>query len=246
MRAKGQMSFLSKPVMLVLTIAVLIVLLQTVWSTPAKDKEQELTLRLMAKASEILDVLLSSEDCLAMRTNITESAYAYVASKEKLDDFASRYASREPDCARNFEYGYSVAVEEYCPPEASDCLRWSFGSPDFSPAGDAIGRQTRTLPVGILHSRKDIRVGKATITLTDGALERIAGFLDKACMLGPSGGAEQSMKITFANELRLSGGTVCLGNACRKLDCPTEEKSIPSGSHNLRVAYARGQLEVSG
>jgi len=240
--AKAQMSFLSKPLMLVLTIAVLIVLLQTVWSTPVKDKEQELTLRLMTKASDILDILLSSEDCLAMRTNITESAYAYVASKEKLDEFAKAYASREPDCARNFEYAYNVVIEEQCD-DADECLSWRFGSQEFSPSVDLIGKQVRSLPVGILHSRKDIRVGKATITLADGALERIAGFLDKVCMLRQS---EQSMKITFSEALQLSGEKICLGNACKPLDCPVGEKSIPSGSQNLRVSYSGGRLEVAG
>ena len=240
------MSFLSKPVMLVMTIAVLIILLQTVWSSPAREKEQDLTLRLMTTASGMLDILLSSEDCLATRTNIMESAYAYAVSREKLDEFDRVYADREPDCARNFEYAYRVVVEEYCPEGAEECLSWGFGSESFSPGSDLIGKQTRSLPVGIMHSSKDVRVGKATITIADGALERIAGFLDKSCLLGPAGTKERAMKITFSYPLRLSGSKVCLGDACKGLDCPVLEKGLPAGSYNIRSVYREGTLEVSG
>ncbi len=243
---KAQMSFLSKPVMLVMTIAVLIILLQTVWSSPAREKEQELTVQLMTQASGILDIMLSSEDCLAMRTNITESAYAYVVSREKLDEFAGTYAAKEPACARNFEYGYKVMVEEHCLDDADECLSWEFGSDAFSPGSDLIGKQTRSLPVGIMHSRKDVRVGRATITITDGALERISGFLDKSCMLGKGGAKERSAKVAFSYPLRLSGDRACLGDVCRQLDCPVQEKKIPAGSHTLRSLYADGKLEVSG
>lgn len=243
---KAQMSFLSKPVMLVMTIAVLIVLLQTVWSSPAREKEQELTLQLMTRASGILDILLSSEGCLAMRTEITESAYAYVVSKEKLDEFSRLYAGKEPDCARNFEYSYKVVIDEYCPEEAEECLSWTFGSEVFSPGTDLIGKQTRSLPVGIMHSRKDVRVGKATITIADGALERLSGFLDKSCLLGLTGTKERAMKISFSYPLRLSGSKICLGDACKELDCRVQEQKLPGGSYKIKSVYQDGMLEVSG
>lgn len=242
---KAQMSFLSKPVMLVMTIAVLLILLQTVWSNPKTEKEQELTVQLMTRASEILDILLSSEDCLAMRSVETESAYAYVVSKQKLDEFSKLYNNKEPPCAKNFEYGYTVTVEEHCVDDV-ECLSWTFGSTYSSPSADLIGKQSRTLPVGILHGSKDIRVGKATIILFDGSLERVAGFLDKTCLLGPTGEIERSMKVYINYPLTISGSEICLGNACRGIDCPAKNTRIEAGSLDIIAKYSQGILEVSG
>lgn len=232
--------------MLVMTIAVLIILLQTVWSSPVREKEQELTVQLMTRASGILDILLSSEDCLAMRSLETESAYAYVVSKTQLDEFSKLYNNKEPPCARNFEYGYIVTVDEYCPEEAKECLSWEFGSKQASPTTDLIGRQTRSLPVGILHSRTDIRVGIATITIFDGMLERMAGFLDKSCVLGPTGETERSMKLTFNQPVGISDKEICMGDSCRGLDCPVKDIKLSAGSHTLRSVYSDGVLEVEG
>lgn len=243
---KAQMTFLSKPVMLIMTIAVLLILLQTVWSTPVQDSKQELTVQLMARASGLLDILLSSEDCLATRARETDSAYAYVVSKEKLDDFMVLYNSKEPTCARNFEYGYTLKVEEYCTDDSKECLTWEFGALKFSPISDLTGRQTRSLPVAILHGKKDIRVGKATLTIADGALERVAGFLDKSCLVGPTGATERSYRISFRNSMTLSGKEICLGQSCRPLDCEVNDARLTAGSHVIRSVYKDGVLEVSG
>ncbi|MBI4173403.1 MAG: hypothetical protein HY519_01660, partial [Candidatus Aenigmarchaeota archaeon] len=110
--ALAQVSFTSRPIILVLTVAILIFLLSAVWQQQTEEKQLSLKIELDSKATSILDLLASSEDCLALKDSEAGAAYGYLVGSSRLDQFAARYADTEPECARNFQYGYRVTVKE--------------------------------------------------------------------------------------------------------------------------------------
>ncbi len=111
---KAQLSFTSRPVLLVMTIALLIFMLNMLWQQQVARKTQEIEIDMRAAATGTLNLLSGSEDCLAVTTPATKSVYAHIASREKLDMFAKKYRDIEPECARNFQFGYRATVEQFC------------------------------------------------------------------------------------------------------------------------------------
>jgi hypothetical protein len=242
---KGQVSFLTRPVLLIMTVVILIILLQTIWSQPAREKKQEIMMDLMTKATKILDILVSSEDCLALRTDVTKGAYAYVISKKKLEEFAAKYPDIEPPCARDYQYGYRVTVETLLPPME----KWEFGAAEFSKSLSLRGFEKRSIPVGIMINKKDVRVGRITIEIYDGTLERISGFIDESCMLGRLGTRTRSRSFHADALISFRTDKVCLdygaGTACKPVLCGVQGKELAVGDYILTAEYKDGKVVIS-
>lgn len=109
---KGQLSFTSRPILLIMTIAVLTFLLFGLTQQQESEKKMENNIDLREATTNTLGILSGSQDCLALVTSATQGVYAHIASKERLDMFASKYQGIEPECARNFAFGWRATVEE--------------------------------------------------------------------------------------------------------------------------------------
>lgn len=72
-------------------------------------KETE-TIKFRDEASKILDTLVNSENCLALREGGTTEK---IVNLTALNYFQSRYPDTEPDCAKNYDYGYYIEVEKF-------------------------------------------------------------------------------------------------------------------------------------
>lgn len=241
---RGQVSFLTRPVILVMTVVILLILLSSVWSQQAREKKQERAMDLMTRATEIMNVLVSSEDCLALKTQPAQGAYAYVVSKDKLDQFTVLYSDREPNCARDYQFGYRVKVKTLLGPEKE----WEFGASEFSTGAARDGFQKRTLPVGIKFSEKDVRTGRIEIEIYDGVLERLSGFLDHSCVLGKTGIKTRDKSIHTEVPVSFTENQVCLemgaGKACKELLCPVVAEKLSPGDYMLTTEYSQGRISV--
>jgi len=249
-RHKGQITLLTKPILLVLTIGVLGVLVYSIYTSHSSEKVRESELDLRTTATNLLTILASSEDCLGYVTRETMSSYANIVDVQKLEEFSDRYADIEPWCARSYRYGWRAKVKEMN--DMGKPLReWSFGAANFS-KGKALSRGIITnMPIGVKHSKKDIKPGLLEIEVVDGDLERVAGFLDMVCEFGRDKGdylATKSLSIVYP--VYLEGGKLCSGygstKACRRLLCEdVRMENINAGSYYLRARYYNNVLYVS-
>ncbi len=250
----GQVSFTSRPIMLVMTIVVLIFLLTSVWSGQEEEKKQKAVLKLRLAATNILEILISSEDCLALKTDIDRSAYAFVVNREQVEKFAREYSNIEPACSKNYRYGYRITVKEFCGPfydawqrkkrvlTPEGCKEWSFGAGEFTPVRLTKAYYSRvetSMPVGIFLKRQDIRVGRINIELVDGELERLAGFIDESCFLATKGLVERSGEIDITAKAMFSGRQVCMDfgteKPCKQVSCSIADKELSKGTYRLKT-----------
>jgi len=101
-------------VFVIVIIAVVINRLTSLFLGRGGEKEE---LTLMDKAYDILHILTSDENCLAHKEiakiegKSLELATHPIIDVEKLKDFSNRFADIDPDCAKEFNYGYRVEVE---------------------------------------------------------------------------------------------------------------------------------------
>ncbi len=249
-RRKGQITLLTKPILLVLTIGVLGVLVYSIYTSQSSEKMRESELDLRTSATNMLTILASSEDCLGYVTVATMSSYANIVDVKKLEEFSERYAEIEPPCARSYQYGWRAKVIEIN--KLGERTReWSFGAAEFS-KGKALSKGIITnMPIGVKHSEKDIRPGSLEIELVDGDLERVAGFLDMVCEFGRGRGEYSAAKsLSIVYPAYFEEGRLCNGygssKACRRLLCENVEmENINAGNYYLRARYYNNTLYVS-
>jgi len=248
---KGQLGYIIKPLALVAIIILLIFLIYTLYTSFASEKLGGKSLDVTATATNILLILANSEDCLAFKTPITSGAYANVIDVNKLDEFSSKYADIEPECARNYDFGWRVEVKEITRGGATT-KSWSFGAKDFSTGKALKNKVTFWIPVAIRYTTKNVQPGKMFITLVDGELEKIAGFLDWSCKMGILGKMSSStMKvgITYPITYNKTQKLLCSGKTtCRKLFCNlvSFEDMKSAGTYSISSSFrAPNRLFVS-
>ncbi|MGC9310811.1 MAG: hypothetical protein ACP5E4_03775 [Candidatus Aenigmatarchaeota archaeon] len=231
---RGQMSFMIKPFTLVMIIVLLLFLVIYLNSSEVKKETAKRSIDLQSAATDILLLLANSEDCLAFQTPQTSSAYANIVDVGRLEEFANEYQGIEPPCARNYDYGFRVEITETVMSEKGylDGNTWSFGVEDISREYHDISL-SYWMPVALKYSEKEVGVGKMKVTLVDGDLEKVAGFLDRACMLGKTGRLnETSAEITISHPILYSEGLLCVGlknKDCRRTVCDLEFAGTKSG-----------------
>lgn len=249
---KGQLSYIIKPISLVLTIVLLLLLYNSVSSFGTREKAASQILDLTADSTNILLVLANSQLCLGYKSAVTEGLYANIVDVEKLNYFSQEYASVEPQCARNFDFGWRVTVKEFKQSSDSTVFGnvWSFGATNFSQSVASHNWLEFSMPIAIRYSDSLTRPGTMIIHLVDGELERIAGAIDWICELHKENRLLQttvqihtSYPLTYdANSKLLC--QVSKTNSCRITDCNLDFAGFKApGTYLLRINFA-GDKEV--
>jgi hypothetical protein len=247
---KGQMSYILKPISLVMTIALLLVLYTSISESISKERQAAKTLNLISTSTNIILLLANSEDCLAFRAPVTEGLYANIVDVGKLKQITSSFSSIEPPCARNYNFGWRATVIE-ANKDSGPTKVWSFGAKNFS-TGAAFRYDLNTsMPIAIKYSDKVVIPANLYIYLVDGELENIAGALDWSCDLFRNGrlnttsfGIHTSYPLTYYK----STNELCSGTkekSCRIMSCPLVFKDIKApGEYSWTIKYEEGSLVI--
>ena len=194
-----------KPVILLLTMIVLSFIIGQALTgfMPKKTVTEETRFR--KQASKILERIASSESCLAVREG------EKTIDLNVLEDFQLKYPDIEPDCARNYDYGYNIEVE------VSGVKIGQFGSMNHSEYDALKGSVMLLMPV-MIKDGDEIRSGMIKIKLYKGELEELVGLIDKTCDTGLE--ILKSIYLSYPVEFR--DNSVCMkarDEFCRKLGC---------------------------
>jgi hypothetical protein len=251
---KGQLSYIIKPITLVMIIVLLFLLYQSISETSAKEKEAQKNLNVVASTTDVLLILSNSYDCLAYRTN-TESIYSNVLDLARLEEFSKKYDVIEPECARSYEFGWRANVYEIGKNSLPTGANWSFGTKEFSTGAALKDSITLSMPVAIRRSEKLITPGKMEVKLVDGELEKIAGYIDWSCELG-----KRNRMITSSFSVYIHGtvsydaakSNLCLipsgsnKKSCRQMVCHLDFAGLNSpGEHMLSLSYSNGRVAIT-
>ena len=243
---KGQLSYIIKPLSLVITIILLLLLYNSISSFGARERTAEQSLNLVADATNILLVLANSPLCLAYQSPATEGLYANIVDIGKLNSFARTYATIEPECARNFDYGWRVTIKEFKQAGGQPVYgnNWTFGSASFSQ--DAAFRNSLdfSIPIAIHYSDTVTRPALMTIHLVDGELEKITGVIDWACqshrlsnLVKSTVEIHTSYPISYSSTAK-SLCQVSKTNSCRTTACVLDFQGFKSaGTYLLKINF---------
>jgi hypothetical protein len=251
-RMKGQLSYIIKPLSLVLTIVLLLLLYNSISTFQINEKTAEQDLNLVADSTNILLVLANSPLCLAYKAPATEGLYANIVDAQKLDYFSQQYSSIEPECARSYDYGWRVTVKEFKQSGNSIIFgkAWSFGAANFS--RDAAFRNSLnfSMPIAIHYSDMLTRPGLMTLTLVGDELEKIAGAIDWTCQLHRQGRLTKSTVQIYTSypliydQNSKSLCQVSKTNFCRITTCNLDFQGFGApGNYPLRISFD-GDKEV--
>lgn len=251
---KGQLSYIIKPLSLVMTIVLLLLLYESISTFGANQKTVQTSLDLTSDATDILLVLANSEDCLAFKSPITQGLYANIVDVSKLNDFAARYSNTEPECARSFDFGWRVNITEYKRVEGSllSGNSWSFGAGDFSHDNALTGQAYFSVPVAIRYSDRLTRPGTMQIHIVNGELEKISGIMDWACHLFQTNQITRfstPISTSYGLSYNPAGNELCSMSkvpACRIMWCQLNFTDIKSGGgYILKMTYSNGVMAVN-
>jgi len=215
---KAQLSYVIKPMTLVVTIVLLVFLLQSLYKSRVGEKVAEKNLDIVGTATNILLILADSKECLAYDDPLIVTK-SNILDVEKLNSFKLKYQEIEPECARNYEFGWGVSVKQISKDEKTE-KEWDFGAKEFS-NGKSLSNQVEFwIPVAIRYSEDDVRLGKMEIKLVDGELERLSGFFDWSCNMGKMNKiTSSSTEIYISQPVSYENGELCIQGNCRKLIC---------------------------
>jgi hypothetical protein len=243
-KIKGQMSFTIKPFAMLMLVVLLLFLFMFLNSNEVKKENVKKSLDMMAVSTDILLLLANSEECLAYRATQSSSAYANIVDVSKLEEFSGKYRGIEPLCSRNYGYGYRVEITEIEMANRGprEGLTWAFGVEEMS-GGHYDSKMVYSMPVALKRSESHVGVGVMKITLISGDLERAAGAIDRACMLGKMGReTTTNARIHLSYPLRIIDGKLCYGlkdKDCRTTLCELEMKDISSkGTYRLIMDFS--------
>ncbi|MEM5853199.1 MAG: VWA domain-containing protein [Candidatus Aenigmatarchaeota archaeon] len=115
---KGQTSILIKGIYLILILVSIAIFINRIFYSNLTSAQQERNLMLKNRANRLLDVLAGDVNCLgyeekgSVEKKVIELSSHRILEKKKLDDF-SKFNDIQPDCARDFDFGYRVDVETF-------------------------------------------------------------------------------------------------------------------------------------
>lgn len=110
-------SFLTKGIYLILIMVVIAIFLNRVLSLQLFSSQEKISKEIASSAMHNLDILTGSEECLAVNSSIKinninlELPPNRMLDVSKLDDFSFKFNEIEPDCCRDYNFGYRVRVE---------------------------------------------------------------------------------------------------------------------------------------
>jgi len=228
-----------------MVIILLVFLYQSLNTYVGRERASQRTLNLAADATNILLILANSADCMAYKSPITKGTYANIVDVNKLEEFARDYSDIEPECARNYEFGWRVTVKEIIKEDSKTSFgnEWSFGAANFSTGNAFKNKIEFWLPVAVRYSQKIVRPARMEIDLVDGELETIAGALDWTCQMGKMGRMEKSSAGVYTSigmSYDKENNSLCLNTkiiTCRKLLCEMEFEGLSPGEHMLNLKF---------
>ncbi len=240
---KGQTGYIMKPMMLIAVIVLLIVLLQSIYSSRGKERMAQKSLDLVGTGTNILLILSNSEMCLAHRSSVTDKVQGNVLDVQKLNDFQLLWQNREPECARNYDFGWRVRVEQIG--EGGVEREWKFGTKEFS-TGEILNNEIEFwIPVSIKYSEDNVKLGKMHIRLVDGELEKLAGFFDWSCRMGELNRASSMItNLKISKPVTYKEGRLCMDGSCRELICSLVyfDGFKSKGTYELTVNYQEDKI----
>lgn len=255
---KGASKFFIKGVYLIIVLIIISIIINRTVSLNVISSEEKENLRFSDKASDILEILSGSEKCLAYKEmgsvenrNIELTVYK-ILNKEKLDEFKNNYWDLEPNCSKDFTYGYRVEVNTFPvnittskeKPTTNETISvkispesWVFGDSTFSSDEAFEKSTTMSIPIMVYYNQSTFLPGVMKITLVSGDLERIVGFIDKSCFIKEN--LTTSLFVHYPVSLKINGKNyVCMefksGKRCQRLAC---EKQIEFSGINSPGNY---------
>ncbi|MDI6807014.1 MAG: VWA domain-containing protein [Candidatus Aenigmarchaeota archaeon] len=116
---KAQMSFLIKGIYLILILIVIAIVINQITSLNLITAAQIKSLELGSEAGDILEMLTGYERCLAYKELATIEGSEFnlslhrVIDVNKLEKFADQFTDIQPDCARDFRFGYRARAKTF-------------------------------------------------------------------------------------------------------------------------------------
>ncbi|MCX6822002.1 MAG: VWA domain-containing protein [Candidatus Aenigmarchaeota archaeon] len=107
---KGASKLLIKGIYLIMVIIAIAIVINQITSVNLMGTEGTENIRFRKDANDILETLVGSDKCLATKSNGNIEKIINIST---LDEFQSNYSDIEPDCARDYEYGYYVKIEKF-------------------------------------------------------------------------------------------------------------------------------------
>jgi len=252
-RLKGQLSYIIKPLSLVMTIVLLLLLYNSISSFGTRETAVQKGLDLTSDATSTLLVLANSEDCLAYHSPLTQGVYANIVDLNKLNDFVGKYSATEPECARSFDFGWRITITEFKRTEGNvtEGNKWSFGASNFSRDNAFHQDLLFSIPMAVRYSDKLTRPATMQIHIVDGELEKIAGILDWSCVLFKNNRITKfsiQIKTSYPLSYNSQMNELCSMSkekSCRQMWCPMNFAEIKSaGDYILKISYTDGVMVV--
>jgi len=247
---KGQISYIIKPLALIIVIAITIYMLYSSLASFAFQKSKAASVDTWSAATNILLLLANSPDCIAFKFKAGYGYYSNVVDVKKLEEFAKVYKDIEPRCARNYMLGWRVEVVELNE-KGETKNKWEFGASSFS-YGKALRESLEVwMPIAIYYESKKIVPGKMKIKIVKGELEEVAGLVDLACYLGRKEGISKEVRLSLPIWFDERKNRICIGKkskeACRRLECKVLSfKDIKKpGTYVIRASYLNGRVIVN-
>lgn len=239
-------------------ILLLVFLYMSINSATSNERKTQKNLDLVNSATNTLLILANSRDCVAYKSSITDGLYANVVDVEKLKEFSEKYAKVEPECARSYDFGWRVKINEIDRDNPENIVEaWGFGAYQFEDPNKDNKKGFRnsievSMPVAIRYSEKDVRTGNMRILIVDGEMEKIAGTLDWTCemmkmkrlnSLSVSILTSYGLKYNKTSNLLCSDAKTAV---CKVMSCPINfVKNMDSpGEYSLSIKYDNGELVV--
>jgi hypothetical protein len=125
-------------------------------------------------------------------------------------------------------------------------MSWSFGDSEFSEKEALQQSVSVSTSIVVFVNETTLVPGKMTVTMVDGELERLRGFVDRSCLTGVDSEASLSFHYPLSFDsaasrfcLDIDGKEVCQKVACKKIiDFP---ESLVPGSYTL---YSKNEDNV--
>jgi len=115
----ARMSFLMKGIYFIVILMVIAIVINQIVTLNLRNIEQWESVSLRDKSKNILETLAGNKNCLAYEevaeiegTEVNLTSHKIV-DINKLNDFVDNFGELEPNCVRDFEYGYRVKVETF-------------------------------------------------------------------------------------------------------------------------------------
>jgi hypothetical protein len=105
---KGESKFLMKQIYLIIAILSITIVINQIISLTGRSAKDNKLIDFRSQTNDILNTMITSTECLAMEYN-----GQLIIDEYTLKEFDEVFPDVEPNCIKNYDYGYSVKVEKF-------------------------------------------------------------------------------------------------------------------------------------